>query len=476
VAVRSVETTGPAETEAIGAELSDLLSDGDIVLVRGELGAGKTTLVRGAARALGVTGPVTSPTFSIGHRYPGRDVTVSHLDLYRLAGLEQEDPELLAEYLGPGRIAFVEWPADGAPELANARLRVSLSHRGGDRRQVEVAKVAAATDATDDRRDPGGHAAVSVGARSASGRLGPGRAAAGAARSHRPGRDPIAGGGPVVLGLDTATAATSVALRTADGGVVQARDDPRAGEHPGHATRLLEMAHELLAQAGVGWRDIERIAVGVGPGTFTGLRVGIATARGLAQSLSAEIVEVSSLRALASAALAAEHDRAAAGNRVLADEGTDAGARADTVLAVIDARRGEVFAAAYEQPLVGDNPVALGPDELGAPIELTSPRPFKPDDLVGVLAELQRREHGRSRRWLAVGDGALRYLADVEAAGTPVARADSRLHLVSAAAICELGVHATPAAGLEEVVPDYRRRPDAELALEAAGARRALRS
>jgi tRNA threonylcarbamoyladenosine biosynthesis protein TsaE len=143
VSVRSVETTGPAATESIGAELADLLRDGDIVLVRGELGAGKTTLVRGAARALGVSGPVTSPTFSIGHRYLGSDVTVSHLDLYRLGGLEREDPELLADYLGPGRIAFVEWPAEGEPELAGARLRVSLSHRGGDRRHVEVDDAAA---------------------------------------------------------------------------------------------------------------------------------------------------------------------------------------------------------------------------------------------------------------------------------------------------------------------------------------------
>jgi tRNA threonylcarbamoyladenosine biosynthesis protein TsaE len=138
VAVRSVETTGPSETESLGAELAGVLRDGDVVLVRGELGSGKTTLVRGAARALGVSDPVTSPTFSIGHRYRARDVTVSHLDLYRLVGLEHEDPALLADYLGPGRIAFVEWPQDGEGELACARLRVTLSHRGGDRRRVEV--------------------------------------------------------------------------------------------------------------------------------------------------------------------------------------------------------------------------------------------------------------------------------------------------------------------------------------------------
>jgi len=136
--VRSVETTGPLETESLGADLAQLLGDGDVVLVRGELGSGKTTLVRGAARALGVHDPVTSPTFSIGHRYKAHALTVSHLDLYRLAGLEREEPELLADYLGPGRIAFVEWPPDGEAELADARMRVTLSHGGGDRRRIEV--------------------------------------------------------------------------------------------------------------------------------------------------------------------------------------------------------------------------------------------------------------------------------------------------------------------------------------------------
>lgn len=138
MALRSVETSGPAETESLGAELAAILEDGDLVLVRGELGSGKTTLVRGAARALGVSDPITSPTFSIGHRYTGGGVTVSHLDLYRLGGLEREDPDLLADYLGPGRIAFVEWPEDAHTELEGARMRVTLSHGGGDRRSIEV--------------------------------------------------------------------------------------------------------------------------------------------------------------------------------------------------------------------------------------------------------------------------------------------------------------------------------------------------
>lgn len=132
------ETAAPEETEALGAELAAQLRAGDVVLVRGELGAGKTTLVRGAARALGVTDPVTSPTFGIGHRYRGSRVTVAHLDLYRLAGLGQEDPGLLEDYLGPQSVAFVEWPEEGSPDLGGARMRVTLTHRGGDRRRIEV--------------------------------------------------------------------------------------------------------------------------------------------------------------------------------------------------------------------------------------------------------------------------------------------------------------------------------------------------
>jgi tRNA threonylcarbamoyladenosine biosynthesis protein TsaE len=138
VIARSIETSAPAETEALGAQLAAELRDGDVVLVRGELGSGKTTLVRGAARALGVADPVTSPTFSIGHRYRAAEVTVTHLDLYRLDGLDDEDPALLDDYLGAGRIAFVEWPLEEGRGLPEPRLRVTLSHRGGDRRQVDV--------------------------------------------------------------------------------------------------------------------------------------------------------------------------------------------------------------------------------------------------------------------------------------------------------------------------------------------------
>jgi tRNA threonylcarbamoyladenosine biosynthesis protein TsaE len=136
----ATETASAAETEALAAGLAARLAPGDIVLISGELGAGKTTFVRGAAGALGVGVPVTSPTFTIARRYEDGRVPVSHLDLFRLDGLDDEDPELLAEELGPDRIAFVEWPEHGATQLTLGRVaaRVRLEHLGGDRRRVII--------------------------------------------------------------------------------------------------------------------------------------------------------------------------------------------------------------------------------------------------------------------------------------------------------------------------------------------------
>lgn len=135
-------TESAAETEAFGAELARRLEPGDVVLVSGELGSGKTTLVRGACRALGVDEPVTSPTFTIGHRYDGR-VPVVHLDLYRLADLGLEEPGLLDDYVRPDTIAFIEWPdvAASALDLEGVRVaaRVTLRHAGGDRRKIGIA-------------------------------------------------------------------------------------------------------------------------------------------------------------------------------------------------------------------------------------------------------------------------------------------------------------------------------------------------
>jgi tRNA threonylcarbamoyladenosine biosynthesis protein TsaE len=136
-----MRTEGPEETERAGAELAHRLEAGAVVLVSGDLGAGKTTFVRGALRALGVRGPVTSPTFVVGHAYEGARGPVSHLDLYRLAGMGDEDPGLLDPFFAPDAIAFVEWPEHAAGAWPEERVthRVHLAHGGGDVRTVEVA-------------------------------------------------------------------------------------------------------------------------------------------------------------------------------------------------------------------------------------------------------------------------------------------------------------------------------------------------
>ena len=139
-------TTDAAATEAVGAELAAELAAGDVVLVAGEVGAGKSTLIRGALRALGVEEPIPSPTFTIGRRYDlkgsGTVGAASHLDLYRLADLGVEEPGLLDDYLTEDAVAFIEWPevAADALEREGARVarRVSIRHAGGDRREIEI--------------------------------------------------------------------------------------------------------------------------------------------------------------------------------------------------------------------------------------------------------------------------------------------------------------------------------------------------
>jgi len=137
--VSTITTNSATETEALGAQLAERLEPGDVVVLSGEVGAGKTTLIRGACRALGIEGPITSPTFTIGHRYAGGRLPVSHLDLYRLEGLEGEDPALLDDYLAADAVAFIEWPAVAAPELTGrATIAVRLGHAGGDSRTIEL--------------------------------------------------------------------------------------------------------------------------------------------------------------------------------------------------------------------------------------------------------------------------------------------------------------------------------------------------
>jgi tRNA threonylcarbamoyladenosine biosynthesis protein TsaB len=238
-----------------------------------------------------------------------------------------------------------------------------------------------------------------------------------------------------VLGLDTATRATAVAvLNTETGAVHELRDDPPAGDRPRHTTRLLPLAAQALADAGTDWSGIGLIAVGTGPGTFTGIRIGITTARALANARSVPIAGVSTLQALA---------RGAAG----AASGTE------QLLAVLDARRREIFVAGWEP----------GEVEVAGGASLLAPRTLPPAALAELLA-------GSEARWLAVGDGALAYPTAIEAAGARVPEEGSPLHRVHAAEICRLAL--TAQAGVADAVtPDYLREPDAELGRRRVQAR-----
>ncbi len=133
-----VQSSSPEQTEEVGARLAEGLAPGDVVTVSGELGTGKTTLVRGACRALGVEGPVTSPTYTIGHRYPGR-TPVSHLDLFRFAGVSAAEWGDLEPYFHDA-VCFVEWPEAGEGVLPSPRLQVVLTHAGEHQRRITVTK------------------------------------------------------------------------------------------------------------------------------------------------------------------------------------------------------------------------------------------------------------------------------------------------------------------------------------------------
>jgi tRNA threonylcarbamoyladenosine biosynthesis protein TsaB len=234
-----------------------------------------------------------------------------------------------------------------------------------------------------------------------------------------------------LVGLDTATSATSVAVVVPGGREIERRDDPGPGERPRHAEVLQPLVEQALERAGVGWEDVGRICVGTGPGGFTGLRLGVATARALSQGHDLPVVGVSSLEALAR------------GVELVTEKELDLPGHPDLhgpVLALIDARRGEVFAAIYRHHRCTMEPTAIAPGELAERLAA-------------------RREWGRNPM-LGVGDGAVRFRAELERAGVAVPSDGSRVHRVSALMVCRLGRAREPV-DRDALLPDYRREPDA---------------
>jgi tRNA threonylcarbamoyladenosine biosynthesis protein TsaB len=217
-----------------------------------------------------------------------------------------------------------------------------------------------------------------------------------------------------LLGIDTSTSAASACVLRADGAAFELTPSPgRLARAPAHASELMPAIAEVMERAGVGWRDLDAIVVGVGPGTFTGLRIGIATARALAMAAELPLRRVSSLAVLA------------------------AGVDAPLKLPLIDARRGEVFAALFD-----------GEEELWAPFAAS------PEALIARL-----RDGAFSP--LAAGDGSLRFRGMLEEAGIPVEPDSSKAHVVHALSVCRLG-RGAPDESPEAVLPDYLREPDAK--------------
>lgn len=234
-----------------------------------------------------------------------------------------------------------------------------------------------------------------------------------------------------ILGLDTATPATAVALWDEQAGLeLEARDDPPPDARPAHATRLLPLLGELLERGETGWQEVDRIAVGLGPGSFTGLRIGVATARALGQARGIPLVGVSTLQSLALGARA--HGTAIS---------------AGSLMAVIDARRGEAFAAAWPSA-----------DVCSAPNEAAS--------VLGTEA-LGRLASRLAQSVLAVGDGAIKFYEVLERSGASIPEQHSELHRVHAINHCRLAA-VQGVSAIDDIRPTYLRVPDAELTRRSA--------
>jgi tRNA threonylcarbamoyladenosine biosynthesis protein TsaB len=237
-----------------------------------------------------------------------------------------------------------------------------------------------------------------------------------------------------ILALDTATRATSVALSGADGDeILEARDDRPPGARPRHAARLLPMAADLLDRADLDFSQLDLIAVGIGPGTFTGLRIGLASARALARARGIPLVGVSTLQSLA---------------MNVCEWPERAGL--DAVIAVLDARRGEVFAAGWNIGEVDQVTSALFP-----------PSALDPQTLTEMVQRL-----GLSA--LAIGDGAIEFRRVLERSGARIPGDLAELHRVTAVNHCRLAAQLEPM-DPDQIHPQYLRLPDAEINRRLAG-------
>ncbi len=376
------------DTRSVGEAFADLLRPRDAVILTGELGAGKTTLVQGIARGLGVTDRVVSPTFTLVREYHGR-LEVAHVDVYRLERI-QDVMDLGLEELGDGEaVLLVEW-GDAVEEVLPAdHLTIELTGAEDD----------------DTRRlvfTPGGQTWVERWERLEQ-------------AMSRWTADSV-----IVVGIDTSTPQTSVAIGTDVEVLASVSIAGRARQEA-----VTPALRQLLAWSDVDLDRVGGIAVGIGPGLFTGLRVGVQTAKTLAQVLGVPIVGIASLDVLA---YVVRHT-------------------SRRIAAVIDARRGEVFAAIYRAVP-------------GGVVRETEHLVLKPDHLVAELEAV-------AGEVLCVGNGAILYRREIEELGSRVEFASPAVAHPDAAALVELAV---PRFLREEhdrlfdVVPLYLRKSDAEIA------------